>query len=698
MEKNIFEKIDELEPNELENYGVITVANNSEKVNGYPTYICPQCGNGSHGAKSMGLTVKKFDWGYNYWCHRCGNFTATKLLEQKLGSLTNVVEWYKNNFHFFPFNGTIKKIALEEKTYGTEKTAEYHKTNFFPFNGNLEKFGRKEVAEKNFLNEQSEKNFPTKNYAELYRSAKLGLKKFFKKYKSWRGLEIEDLEKVGAGIATAEELKKCDEKVPSECFIFPFNENHFFMRSVEENLKRGNTGGSKEIYDLLVEKNCREIIAVEGIIDCLSIYKATKLSVVAVDGAGRFKNLLEWKQKFFPSSTVKFILIGDNNDNGAGQEGVATGIKNLHDAGVHAVSKILSPDKKYDANEFLQIEGVEKLSERIFEIVKEAKEEFERLELERKIKNKPSLLSMVEIRREGYGIARAKLLKYYSGLKTNLKSLDRKQIFSSGIYLLGGVTGIGKTTFALQLAENFARQGQIILYISYEQTAELLQAKILSRRLKIESSEEKSDMEIYLDGELQEKIFSLLNDDETFERINFYEGENENVTDLIELVQEKFLREGKKPIIFLDYVQKIPAMRKMEGTKEKLDSSMKILKDFQKKNDLIIFALSSFNRENYWLPVSETAFKETGELEFTADVILGLQYSVLNDFGKIKTEFEKRNAIGQAKKQRPREIQLVCLKNRFGETYGCNLLYHSTVNNFEEISRKSKSQTDWETK
>lgn len=663
MEKDIFEKIDNLEPSELENYGVIVKANSSEKVNGYPTYICPQCGNGSHGAKSMGLTVKKFGWGYNYWCHRCGNFTATKLLEQKLGSLANVAEWYK--------------------------------TNFFPFNGNLEKFGRKEVAEKSFSAE---------NYAELYRSAKLGLKKFFKKYKSWRGLEIEDFELIGAGIATVEEMHEYGEKVHGEVMIFPFNENHFFMRGVEGNLKRGNTGGNKEIYDLLVEKNCREIIAVEGIIDCLSIYKATKLSVVAVDGAGRFKNLLEWKQKIFPSSTVKFILIGDNNDSGAGQEGVAVGIKNLSDAGILAVSKILSPEKKYDANEFLQIEGVKKLSERIFEIVKEAKEEFERLELERKIKNKPSLLSMAEIRREGYGIARAKLLKYYSGLKTNLKSLDGKQIFSAGIYLLGGVTGIGKTTLALQLAENFARQGQIILYISYEQTAELLQAKILSSRMKRDCSEEKNEMEIYLDGKLQEKIFSLLNDDETFERINFYECENENVADLIELVQEKFLNEGKKPIIFLDYVQKIPAMKKIEGTKEKLDSSMKILKDFQKKNDLIIFALSSFNRENYWLPVSETAFKETGELEFTADVIFGLQYSVINDFEKIKTEIEKRNAIQQAKKEKPRKIQLVCLKNRFGETYSCNLLYHSAVNNFEEISRNSKSQMklnnddDWEIK
>ena len=102
------------------------------------------------------------------------------------------------------------------------------------------------------------------------------------------------------------------------------------------------------------------------------------------------------------------------------------------------------------------------------------------------------------------------------------------------------------------------------------------------------------------------------------------------------------------------------------------------------------------------MPVSETAFKETGELEFTADVIFGLQYSVVNTFSKM-TEFEKRELIGKAKLEQPRKIQLVCLKNRFGEPYKCNFLYHSAVNNFEEVSGSARTQMnfdddDWEVK
>lgn len=355
----IFEKIDQLEPRELENCGVIALANSSEKVNGYPTYVCLQCGNGSHSTKSMGMTVKKYDWGYNYWCHRCGNFTATKLLEQKVGNLEKVIEWYKN--HFFSFNG--KKIFFEDSVENSEKVVS--KKIFSKNEGGGEKI----------------------DYSNLYKNSGLRLKNFMKKNGLWRKLEIGDFEKVGAGIATEEELKNCGEKVEGECFIFPFNENHFFMRSVIGKVKRGNTGGSKEIYDRLIEKkDCKEIIAVEGIIDCLSIHKATGLAVVAVDGAGNFKNLKEWTEKFFSFSTPKFILLGDNNDNGAGQVGALVGVEKLRGAGFLAVSKILSPKKKYDANEFLQREGKEKLAARIFEIVEEARSEMEKFELEKKNK------------------------------------------------------------------------------------------------------------------------------------------------------------------------------------------------------------------------------------------------------------------------------------------------------------------------
>ena len=685
MIENLFEKLDKLKPDDLENAGILQTARSQKLVNGFKTYVCPRCGNGNHRNDSVGITVKEFEWGYNYWCHKCGNFTGTKILLEKLGSCGEIEKWYK--------------------------------TEFLSFNVFYENFVRGE--EKNFVTTQEKKKnsaaasteVPPRDYSELYKKAQARLLEKMSGGIVWRGLALKDLQEVEVGVVTEEELRRYGEEVEGTVMIFPFNEHHFFMRSLEGRTKRGNKGGNKEIYDRLVDKeNSSVVIAVEGIIDCLSIRKVTKLPVVAVDGAGEFRRLREWATRKFSSFNVpKFILIGDNNDSGAGQKGAAAGVEELRRGGILAVSKILSPDKKYDANEFLQKEGEEKLATRVFELVAESEEEFRKQEAEeqikkerRELKTKPNPLSMAEVRRNGYGVMRAHLLKYYAKLKTKLASLDSKQILSAGIYLLGGVAGIGKTAFALQLAETFAAQGQTVLYVSYEQTAELLQAKILSRRLNLASGEVQNELQIYLDGDLQECIFDKLNDDATFERINFFEAETETIADLIQSIQEKFLLKGKSPIIFLDYVQKIPAMKNSDGAKEKIDASMKLLKDFQKKNDLIVFVLSSFNRENYWLPVSETAFKETGELEFTADVIFGLQYSVVNTFSKM-TEFEKRDLISKAKKEQPRKIQLVCLKNRFGEPYKCNFFFHSAVNNFEEVSGSARAQMnfddeDWEVK
>lgn len=689
MVENLFEKLDRLKPEELEKTGILQSARSQKTVNGFKTYVCPRCGNGSYSDNSLGMTVKEFGWGYNYWCHRCGSMTTTKILMEKLGKWEEMERWYKTEILFF----NVKT----EKLDGVKKL----KT--------LTKFEEEHPSQENAA--AAPTKTPPRDYTKLYQKAQAQLAEKLGSGGGWRGLELADLQEVGAGRAREEELREYGEEVKGPVWIFPFNVHHFFMRSEEGEIKRGNKGGGKEIYDLLVGENLNQpIIAVEGIIDCLSIYKATKLSVVAVDGTGMFKKLREWtKQKFPTFNVLKFILIGDNNDGGAGQKGAAVGVEELRRSGHFAVSKILSPDKKYDANEYLQKEGAEKLAARVLDIVAESEEEFKKQEEEDEVKKareavkrKPNPLSMAEVRRGGYGTMRAHLLKYYSKLKTKLTVFDKKQILSAGIYLLGGVAGIGKTALALQLAETFAAQGQTVLYVSYEQTAELLQAKILSRRFNLASGEVQNELQIYLDGDLQELIFDKLNDDKTFERINFFEAETETIVDLMQSIQANFLTKGKSPIIFLDYVQKIPAMKNREGAKEKIDSSMKLLKDFQKKNDLLVFVLSSFNRENYWLPVSETAFKETGELEFTADVIFGLQYSVVNTFSKM-TEFEKRELISKAKLEQPRKLQLVCLKNRFGEPYKCNFLYHSAVNNFEEVSESAKTQMsfeddDWEVK
>ena len=39
-----------------------------------------------------------------------------------------------------------------------------------------------------------------------------------------------------------------------------------------------------------------------------------------------------------------------------------------------------------------------------------------------------------------------------------------------------------------------------------------------------------------------------------------------------------------------------------------------------------IVGISSFNRENYTAPVNLSSFKESGSIEYSSDVLIGLQY------------------------------------------------------------------------
>ena len=79
--------------------------------------------------------------------------------------------------------------------------------------------------------------------------------------------------------------------------------------------------------------------------------------------------------------------------------------------------------------------------------------------------------------------------------------------------------------------------------------------------------------------------------------------------------------------------------------------------------------ISNFNRTNYAQSVSFESFKESGNIEYTANVVLALQLNLMNDLKGYKDIIERRKRIEEAKKQPPRQINLKCLKNRQGTNY-----------------------------
>jgi replicative DNA helicase len=128
-----------------------------------------------------------------------------------------------------------------------------------------------------------------------------------------------------------------------------------------------------------------------------------------------------------------------------------------------------------------------------------------------------------------------------------------------------------------------------------------------------------------------------------------------------------------------------------------VDSIVRGLKKMQGDHGLVVFVISSFNRQNYLTPVDFESFKESGGIEYTADVVWGLQLQILNEplFDKDKQIKEKREKVKEAKRADPREIELVCLKNRYGwANYSCNFKYYPRcdlfVEEYNDFDRKDK--------
>jgi replicative DNA helicase len=98
--------------------------------------------------------------------------------------------------------------------------------------------------------------------------------------------------------------------------------------------------------------------------------------------------------------------------------------------------------------------------------------------------------------------------------------------------------------------------------------------------------------------------------------------------------------------------------------KQIVDRNISELKRLTRDLDIAVIAISSFNRQNYAEEVSFESFKESGAVEYSVDVLIGLQLWVK----KSTPQAEKREAIDDAKRKDPREIELVILKNRIYKT------------------------------
>ena len=273
-------------------------------------------------------------------------------------------------------------------------------------------------------------------------------------------------------------------------------------------------------------------------------------------------------------------------------------------------------------------------------------------------------------------------MRLYADRKTGFENLDDYQFFTPGLYVIGATPAAGKTTFCWQLLEQLARKGESCIYCSYEMSRLELFSKSFARELFKRDKDTKLTAAQIRRGATSAELERVISDC-VAEPVNFsvLELQDETVDDLLKLLKPLCTDKAKAPVVCLDYLQIMPTGR--ESTKLGIDETVRKLKKFQRDTNTTFIVISSFNRTNYAQSVSFESFKESGNIEYTADVVWALQLNVMNEIKGGELVSETRRKIDEAKKQKPRQINLKCLKNRQGTNYECCFLYHSAHDCFK---------------
>lgn len=273
----------------------------------------------------------------------------------------------------------------------------------------------------------------------------------------------------------------------------------------------------------------------------------------------------------------------------------------------------------------------------------------------------------------------------------------------SGLYCIAAQSSIGKTTFAVQLADQIVERGGHVIYFSLEQSRFELTAKTLTRYAAEHGYTKPNGKAIdnlaVRKGALRDNTTTLIAEyrEKHGNRLNIHEANFNCTVDFIGRYVEQYMQrnDGCRPLVIVDYLQILQPSRQIKAStvKEQVDYNVTALKRLSRRLDIPVLAISSVNRSSYLSPTSFEALKESGSIEFSVDVAWALDLACMTDdpiFDEKEKIKKKRATIEAAKNREPcRQIKLHCLKNRFGiPNFYCDFDYYASSDTFVENGGK----------
>lgn len=505
-------------------------------------------------------------------------------------------------------------------------------------------------------------------------------------------------------------------KDPHKCMaVIPCTPHYYVSRYIDpldkryKNLYKVETALFNEVE---LDQTREPVFVVEGAIDAMSVWQLG-FRCLATNSTGGFRNFIDALEERMPE-LPHLIIIPDNDerkdpDTPTGSE---IAIKSLSEELTalniaFTIAKIPMPYK--DTNQMLKCDSEVFLGhlKRIYDSALETPPDTHPLEEENMAKNTPTSktdtdqvanqetteqekVRELEEKIKSFGFdscfqafAKHNQTDYF--FPTGLGELDDKDHLDGGLYegltILGAQNTIGKSSLALQIASNVVLSGDMAIYFSTEQSPRELVTKLISMHTEMTFRQVRDIVSPAPRGgitkEMEERFgqFMLLAD-RFSERLFFVYGRDYRTVSAIRETTQNIVNlvgMDKPPLIIVDYLQMLQPPPDMVRATEKqiTDYNVLELKDISSHFGTAVLGISSLNRSSYGYDMSDSAFKESGAIEYGCDCLMGLQFSILEKMDEEEDDGNRGKKLTtkqyEDEKKKPiRHLQVKIMKQRNG--------------------------------
>lgn len=639
----------------------------TQKSKGANLYVCPLCGSGTGKSGTGAFSIKN---GTSWKCFSCN---AGGDIFDLYGAINGTAD----------HNEQLKGLS---ELYGIQ-LASYRSTAQEDFSPEYQNHAKSEQYTHNSIHTSvyTQVNPPQQtDYTDFFLQAHKAVEQT--DYWKRRGLSKETVDRFKLGYVAEWRHPKAPKAPTSPRLIIPTSPYSYLARDTRDQIpeeqraySKSKVGSIQLFNKRALQTATKPIFIVEGELDALSIIEVGG-EAVALGTTTKSKALIELLKAQAPSQAL--IIALDNDE--AGQRASRELTEGLQGLNIPCYS--FNPCGQYkDANEALQRDR-----EALTIAVEEAEhlqDEEAQAQKEAYLKNSTAhyLQSFVN------GIADSVDTPY---IPTGFKKLDSVLDggLYEGLYIVGAISSLGKTTIITQIADQIAQAGTDVLIFSLEMARAEIMAKSISRHTLQSVLATGGDIrnaktargittgKRYIDYSQTERDLinsSIMEYSKYAQNIYISEGVGDIGAEQIrETVQKHILFTGKTPVVIIDYLQILAPYSERATDKQNTDKAVMELKRISRDYKTPVIGISSFNRANYKEAVTMEAFKESGAIEYSSDILIGLQLK-----GAGKKDFD----ANEAKRKDPREIELVILKNRNGRTGdSLSFNFYPLFNYFEE--------------